>query len=196
MAGDAKPMHTHATQETETTAGGGNARSRDAVREEIRLKGSNINPESLLATDYLNHFNEIIMLFDLAADMPDCFEDAAAWQPLSYAEHFERSNLGDKDLMIEAYEHSPDDIRERFDTTVQTLDSHLLIGIDRCLAVLEADGTDAFRHVCSELASETRGYIDRLSAIIHGTDGHVPLHDGQTSETLEETQQTIDSLFD
>ena len=33
------------------------------------------------------------MLFDLAADMPDCFEDAAAWQPLSYAGHFARSNL-------------------------------------------------------------------------------------------------------
>ena len=49
---------------------------------------------------------------------------------------------------------------------------------------------------CSELAADTRSYIDRLSAIIHGTDGHVPLHDGQTSETLEETQQTIDSLFE
>ena len=31
----------------------------------VRVRGKNINEETLLATDYLNHFNEIIMLFDI-----------------------------------------------------------------------------------------------------------------------------------
>lgn len=171
------------------------SRSRDDVREEIRRKGANINPESLLATDYLNHFNEIIMLFDLAADMPECFEDAAAWQPLSYEEHFARSNLGEKDLTIEAYQHSPDDIRAQFDMAVHALDAHLLAGIENCLTLLEVTGTENFQHNCSQLAADTRTYIDRLSAIIHGTDSPVPVHERPETETLQEAQQTIDSLF-
>ena len=171
-------------------------RCRDDVREEIRKRGSNINTDSLLATDYLNHFNEIVMLFDLAADMPDCFQDAAAWQPLSYQEHFTRSNLSDKDLAIEAYGHSPDDIRARFDRTVAELDAFLLDGIERCLVILEHEGSERFRLACSEAAAESRGYIDRLSAVIHGTDGHVAQQSGFDTETLAEAQETIDSLFD
>jgi len=178
---------------------GGNTdieRSRDTVREEIRLRGCNINPESLLATDYLNHFNEIIMLLDLAAEMPDCFEDAAAWQPLSYREHFLGSNLAYRELAIEAHEHCPEDIRECFDGTVRELDERLMDGIEQCLTLLETQGADPFRLACRTLASDTRGYIDRLSAIIHGTDGHVPPHSGLESETLEDAQHTIDSLFE
>ena len=32
------------------------------------VRGSNINEETLLATDYLNHFNEAIMLLELVTD--------------------------------------------------------------------------------------------------------------------------------
>ena len=39
-------------------------------------QGTNIDPQTLLATDYLNHFNEIVMLLELIPDMPECFEDA------------------------------------------------------------------------------------------------------------------------
>jgi hypothetical protein len=46
-----------------------------------RLQGSNVNPLTLLATDYLNHFNEIVMIFGIVGDCPECLEDAAAWQP-------------------------------------------------------------------------------------------------------------------
>jgi hypothetical protein len=39
------------------------------------LAAANINPQSGLATDYLNHFNEAIMLLEMIPDMPDCVED-------------------------------------------------------------------------------------------------------------------------
>lgn len=170
-------------------------RSRDDVREEIRLNGSNINPESLLATDYLNHFNEIVMLLDLAAEMPDVFEDAAVWQPLSYQEHFARSGLADRQLTIEAYDHSPDDIRGRFEKSVSELDARLESGIEECLQILELGHSEAFGPTCYGLAANARTYIDRLSSIIHCTDGHVPVHGGLETETLEDAQQTIDALF-
>lgn len=188
-------MRVSGTCAPEAPGGGPPARSRDAVREEIRLQGSNINPESLLATDYLNHFNEIIMLLDLAADMPDVFADAAAWQPLSYQDHFARSSLADRDLAIESYGHSPEDIRSRFDRTVGELDARLLDGIEECLDMLETVGAETFKMTCVELAADARQYIDRLSAIIHCTDGHVPLHGGLDAESLDDAQQTIDTLF-
>ncbi len=56
------------------------------------LMAANINPRTGLATDYLNHFNEAIMLLELIPDMPDCYELFLEWQPLSYAEHFIKSN--------------------------------------------------------------------------------------------------------
>jgi hypothetical protein len=40
-----------------------------------QLAKANINPTTGLATDYLNHFNEAIMLLDLVATVPDCLPD-------------------------------------------------------------------------------------------------------------------------
>ena len=53
-----------------------------------QLRAANINPRTGLATDYLNHFNEAIMLLEMVPDMPECAEDFLTWTPLSYAEHF------------------------------------------------------------------------------------------------------------
>ena len=49
-----------------------------------RLDGTNINPVTGLATDYLNHFNEAIMLLEMLPVAPDCKEDFLAWRPMSY----------------------------------------------------------------------------------------------------------------
>src|SRR3982074_3445443 len=69
-----------------------------------KLRAANINPRTGLATDYLNHFNEAIMLLEMIPDIPECSEDFLAWYPLSYAEHFTLSNFRARDLAIEAYE--------------------------------------------------------------------------------------------
>src|SRR2546430_6889957 len=57
------------------------------------LKAANINPRTGLATDYLNHFNEAVMLLEMIPDIPECAEDFLQWRPLSYAEHFTASIL-------------------------------------------------------------------------------------------------------
>ena len=36
-----------------------------------RIVGANINEQSLLATDYLNHLNEVAMILRMLPDMPD-----------------------------------------------------------------------------------------------------------------------------
>src|SRR6201984_721555 len=79
------------------------------------LRAANINPRTGLATDYLNHFNEAIMLLEMIPDMPDCAEDFLLWHPLSYAEHFTASNFKARDLAISAYESTAPQIRAEFD---------------------------------------------------------------------------------
>src|ERR1700742_4585276 len=89
------------------------------------LSAANINPRTGLATDYLNHFNEAIMLLEMIPDMPECAEDFLSWQPLSYAEHFMASNFKAKVLAISAYESADPDIRAEFEQITDTMTSIL-----------------------------------------------------------------------
>src|SRR3982074_154519 len=87
------------------------------------LRAAHINPRTGLATDYLNHFNEAIMLLEMIPDMPECTEDFLTWSPLSYAEHFWASNFKARDLAIEAYELS--DAKVEFDNITASMTSIL-----------------------------------------------------------------------
>src|SRR6516225_7897250 len=53
----------------------------DADARSAELRAANINPRTGLATDYLNHFNQAVMLLDMIPDMPECAEDFLQWQP-------------------------------------------------------------------------------------------------------------------
>src|SRR6201982_411706 len=87
------------------------------------LKAANINPRTGLATDYLNHFNEAIMLLEMIPDMPDCAIDFLEWRPLSYSEHFHAPNFQARDLAISAYEQADPAIRAEFDQLTSTMTS-------------------------------------------------------------------------
>src|SRR4029079_11210029 len=76
-----------------------------------QLRAANINPRTGLATDYLNHFNEAIMMLEMIPDIPECAEDFLLWYPLSYREHFMASHFKARDLAIEAYESADAGIR-------------------------------------------------------------------------------------
>src|SRR4029077_8723725 len=97
--------------------GGANPRPTgpEAAARAAELKAANINPRTGLATDYLNHFNEAIMLLEMIPDIPDCADDFLEWRPLSYAEHFTASNFKARDLAIAAYDSTDAGIRAAFD---------------------------------------------------------------------------------
>src|SRR6266581_4694086 len=92
----------------------------DAARM-AELKAANINPRTGLATDYLNHFNEAVMLLEMIPDIPECAEDFLQWRPLSYAEHFTASNFTARDLAIEAYESADAKVRTEFDALTNNM---------------------------------------------------------------------------
>src|SRR3978361_2119331 len=90
-----------------------------------QLKAANINPRTGLATDYLNHFNEAIMLLEMVPDMPECVEDFLSWHPLSYREHFTASNFKARGVAIEAYDSADPDVRTEFNNITTAMTSIL-----------------------------------------------------------------------
>src|SRR5947209_7116892 len=91
-----------------------------------RLAQANISRSTLLATDYLNRFNEPVMLLDLLATAPDCIEDLLAWRPATYREHFGQSVQGHRELVIAAYEAADPSARRRLDELADAMTAILL----------------------------------------------------------------------
>jgi hypothetical protein len=90
-----------------------------------RLAAANIHPDTRLATDYLNHFNEVVMLIDMLPMMPDCAPDVVSWQPRSYVDHFRLSHFKERDLAIRAYAAVDPRRRIAFEKTVRDIDAAL-----------------------------------------------------------------------
>ena len=125
------------------------------------LRAANINPRTGLATDYLNHFNEAIMLLEMIPDMPECAEDFLTWSPLSYAEHFWASNFKARDLAIEAYELADPKIRTEFDNIANTMTS-ILTAVGTAMREARQDKTRA------TLAEQATNWVKPLVALAGG----------------------------
>ena len=120
-----------------------------------QLHAANINPRTGLATDYLNHFNEAIMLLEMIPDMPECAEDFLGWQPLSYAEHFTASNFKARDLAIAAYDSADASIRATFDNITSAMTS-ILTAVGAAMRDTHQDKTRA------RLAEQATGWVKPL----------------------------------
>jgi hypothetical protein len=136
----------------------------DEAARAATLKAANINPRTGLATDYLNHFNEAIMLLEMIPDMPDCATDFLEWRPLSYAEHFIASNFKARDLAIEAYESTEPELRAEFDHMTETM-TNILTAVSQAMREVNQDSTRAKLAVqaiswLKELVAATGGIIN------------------------------------
>jgi len=125
------------------------------------LAAANINPRTGLATDYLNHFNEAIMLLEMIPDMPECAEDFLGWKPLSYAEHFIASNFKARDLAISAYNDAHPSIRGEFDVIAANMTSILT-------AVGEAMRAARHHETRAQLAEQATVWVKPLVAMAGG----------------------------
>jgi hypothetical protein len=126
-----------------------------------QLQAANINPRTGLATDYLNHFNEAIMLLEMVPDMPECAEDFLGWQPLSYRDHFMASNFKARDLAIEAYETADASIRAEFDNITSAMTS-ILAAVGAAMREAQQENTRV------RLAEQATGWVKPLVALAGG----------------------------
>jgi hypothetical protein len=126
-----------------------------------QLQAANINPRTGLATDYLNHFNEAIMLLEMVPDLPECAEDFLGWQPLSYREHFMASNFKARDLAIEAYDSADAGIRAKFENITSAMTS-ILTAVGAAMREVGQEKTRA------TLAEQATGWVKPLVALAGG----------------------------
>ena len=130
-------------------------------RRAAQLRAANINPRTGLATDYLNHFNEAIMLLEMIPDMPECAEDFLLWYPLSYREHFMASHFKARDLAISAYDSADPALRAEFDNITSAMTS-ILTAVSAAMRGARQDKTRA------TLAEQATGWVKPLVALAGG----------------------------
>ncbi|MDR3424235.1 MAG: hypothetical protein P4M13_04030 [Alphaproteobacteria bacterium] len=151
--------------------------------EEYRQKvaGLNIDQRSLLSTDYFNTFNSVVMVMEMLPDAPDMLEEVEQWRFNDYVEHFKSSGLDFADIAIEAYAHSPPELREAFERKINGMRVFLEEAAHMLRRLYDAGETQTFSHVAQMVASLFRGMMEEGNAIVHG---------GSAS-----TQADIDKMF-
>lgn len=134
-----------------------------------RVKNCNINQQTLLATDYLNHFNEIIMLIGMIPDMPELVEDCLQWEPKSYPNHFRESSFSHRELAVAAYDFVPDDFLLPFEDTVRITNDVVLQAVRRLEEATHLGDPEILKLRSHAAARNLQRLIDVLNAIIHGS---------------------------
>lgn len=135
-----------------------------------RLEGTNVSPQTFLATDYLNHFNEVVMLLGMLADMPEMFEDVAAWAPKSYVDHFRDSSIADRDIAVEAYALAPERYRRPFDDTIVQAEKVVAQAVALLGPAIEAGDSERIAMIGASASQILQKLIDVASGIIHGSE--------------------------
>lgn len=129
------------------------------------LFAANINPHTGLATDYLNHFNDALMLLDIIRDMPDCAEDFMAWRPRTYVEHFDASHFDARDLVISTYENADSERRVIFDTLTGKMTA-ILVEVGQAMHAPQQDSSRA--RVAGQAAGQLRLLMIQAGSVING----------------------------
>lgn len=126
---------------------------------------AHINPITGLATDYLNHFNEAIMLLEMLPDCPDCRDDLRAWTPMSYCEHFRQSGFAGRNRAIAAYENADPATRDMLDVLTETM----ITLVENARKEIDAEPS---ARVSAGIAERTAAWLkllaEQASAVING----------------------------
>ena len=131
----------------------------------LRPTDANINPETGLATDYLNRFNEAIMLLDMMSTCPEFRDDFLAWKPMSYREHFRASHATTRDLAIAAYETADPNVRGSLDTLAVTM----TVVLEATRAAMVGNlRPETISTLATKAVSWLKPLIARAGAIING----------------------------
>ena len=131
----------------------------------IHLADANINPATGLATDYLNHFNEAIMLLEMLSSAPDCVADFLDLRPMSYREHFIASRSKHRHMAIATYEAADPAVRDCLDMLAGTMTAVL----EATRAAMRSDLPEATAgRLAQQTVASLKSLVARAGAVING----------------------------
>jgi len=147
-----------------------------------------VNPASGLANDYLNLFNEIVMLIEQLPAMPELFEDLLAWKPTTYQEYFSRSDLPGRHSALADYNQLNPRFRRRFEAVVEELD-RLAVGtvasIRRHVRIKGDSDLQTLVAICEKGSAGLREKLEEATNIVNNG----------TFESAEDAQARADRLL-
>jgi hypothetical protein len=137
----------------------------------VRRDSVHVNPTTGLAPDYLDHFNQAIMLLELLAATPDCAGNFYAWRPRSYQDYF-ASSLGQEGAAaLAAYGAADPGVRARLETLAASM-------TDVLVATQEVMQSTPPSPALGMLANRAALWVGKLMgqarAVIEGTDASGP----------------------
>lgn len=152
------------------------------------LARANINPVTRLATDYLNHYNEVIMLLEMLESCPEFVPDILGWEPRNYDEYFLRSHFKDRELALVAWEIAEPSARRELEEIADQMNAILA-------ATLDALRLELSPQAAGTLGTEAGGWLKplvaRAGSVINGE------HMAPAVEEDESARQAmIDAVFE
>jgi len=151
-----------------------------------------VNPASGIANDYLNLFNEIVMLIEQLPSMPELMDDLLAWRPTSYHDYFTRSPLPGSHSAIEVYEQLDRAFRASFETIVAELDRQAtgaVVAIRRHVRAKGGSDPNGLAELCEKGGSTLRETLEKAVEIVnHGVEG-VTRHAQARAERLRAVRE-------
>ncbi|MEA2839142.1 MAG: hypothetical protein QOF41_472 [Methylobacteriaceae bacterium] len=142
-----------------------------------------VNPASGLANDYLNLFNEIVMLMEQLPSMPELIDDIFAWRPTSYQDYFTRSILPGRGSALEAYAALSQTFRRDFEAIVEELD-RMAVGAIAAVRRHHRTKGDSEPYtlvgLCTRSGEKMREVLDRATKLVN----HGPGDAGEAPQAL------------
>ncbi len=147
-----------------------------------------VNPASGIANDYLNHFNEILLLIEnLPTLLPEMLDELLEWHPVTYREYFAKSLLPGSARALEIYDGIDDGFRREFESIIDGINAMALASIDVIRAHRNPAGEiDPGRvsDFCENASSAIRSALNRAADLVNN--GH--------SSPVESAQGIADRL--
>ena len=143
------------------------------IEEQLRLANHLVNPSSGIANDYLNQYNEILLLVEnLPILLPEMIEELLAWKPRNYEEYFQSSPLVGGHLAIGIYKALDRSFREKFEAQIAKLN----VLARKAVTVIgnQQHGSEEMRpedieSFCEELSAKLRAEIEKAVDLVnHG----------------------------
>jgi hypothetical protein len=139
----------------------------------LREASNLVNPASGIANDYLNQYNEILLLVEnLPVLLPEMVDELLAWKPKSYREYFETSPLPRGDIAIKIYQSLNPNFRQLFEAHVQSINAFANTAITVLGDQTHGHGDLSQEYIeafCAEISKILRAEIEKANDFVnHG----------------------------
>lgn len=130
-----------------------------------------VNPASGVANDYLNHFNEVLLLIEnLPVMLPEMVDEILGWAPISYREYFQKSRLPGSAKALQIYDSLEPEFRDYFEGKIEALNTLALDSIAVIKQHRAEDGTidpDAVSDYCERAATEMKQALEVTAELVN-----------------------------